>query len=216
MIAFYIRYSTERKDKEKKQDASMQLHALQEYKLEHSLNDSDITIYQEARGISGAINDRIQLNRLMLDVKDGKIKRVLAYDTSRLSRDMYYLGYLFSIFQEHNVVVETIADGVQSFNDPYAKLMAFIRGFVAEQERVSVSERTKMKLKEVRANGSKSGKKIGGQRGNQNKKNKYKDVTPEIIGQLKELRKAGTSYHKIGAAVNFSAPKVIRLLRRFR
>jgi DNA invertase Pin-like site-specific DNA recombinase len=215
MIAFYVRFSTDKKDKDKKQDATMQLHALKEYMSKRCLTDFDITIYQENKGVSGADNDRQKLNELLNDVRSGKIKHVLAYDTSRFSRDMYYLGYLFSVFQENDVVVETIADGVQSFDNPMAKLMAFIRGFVAEQERRSISERTKMKLKEVRANGSKSGKKIGGQLGNKNKRNKFSGITPEILQQLFSLRSQGMAYHKIGIKFGFSGPKVIRVLRRY-
>jgi len=59
-------------------------------------------------GKSGITLDRPALNQVLDLVICGKIKQVICFDTSRLSRDTFHYLSLKKIFEEHNVELKTI------------------------------------------------------------------------------------------------------------
>ena len=71
---------------------------------------SDYTLYSD-NGESGLTLNRPSMNRLMADIRNGKIGTVIAKDFIRIARDLLLLGEWLDFVQKHGVKVTSVQDG---------------------------------------------------------------------------------------------------------
>lgn len=128
----------ERLSQEDKQDGESNSIANQKKILERFCRDHGITAfrhYDEDDGYSGTNFNRPGFQRMLADIKDGKIKRVIVKDMSRFGRDYLQVGmYTDVLFPDFGVHFIAVNDGVDStrgdneftairnvFNEMYAR-----------------------------------------------------------------------------------------------
>ena len=125
--ALYVRLSHE--DKLEGESNSI---ANQKKILERYCRDRGITAYRyydEDDGYSGTNFNRPGFQRMLADIKAGKIKRVIVKDMSRLGRDYLQVGmYTDIVFPEFGVHFIAVNDGVDSTRgeNEFTVLCAFV------------------------------------------------------------------------------------------
>ena len=118
------------------------------------------TVYKEYTdaGYSGANTDRPALQRMIRDIKAGKIDKVLVYKLDRLSRSQKDTLYLIEdVFLANNTDFVSMSENFDT-STPFGRAMIGILAVFAQLEREQIKERMQMG-KEARA---KEGKFSGG------------------------------------------------------
>ena len=133
ITACYERLSQEDKLDGESNSISNQKRILEKYCREHGY--TAIRHYDEDDGYSGTNFNRPGFQRMLADIKAGKIKRVVVKDMSRFGRNYLQVGmYTEMLFPEYGVHFIAVNDGVDSvrgdseftairnvFNEMYAK-----------------------------------------------------------------------------------------------
>ena len=181
-VAIYARVST----RDKGQSTDNQLPDLRRY-----AEIQDWTIYKDyAEEESGGTANRSQFQKLFADAHQRKFDMVLFWSLDRFSSE----GVLPTL--QHLILLESYGVGFKSYTEQYLDSTGIFKdavisilAVVAKQERVRLSERTKAGLVRTKAKGTVLGRKA---------------VAPEIIEQIAELSRAGTSERKIAEQLSVS------------
>ncbi len=119
--ALYIRLSQEDddngKDKQESNSVTSQKTLLSEYVKEHE----DLIVYDTYidDGFTGTDFNRPAFQRLLKDMKNGKINAIIVKDLSRLGRNYIEVGnYIEQVFPLFNIRFIAINDTVDSFKNP--------------------------------------------------------------------------------------------------
>ena len=115
--AIYLRLSSEDGDKIESDSITNQKKLITQF----IKNNTDLKIvdYYVDDGYSGTDFNRPDFQRLLKDIKDGKINAVIVKDLSRFGRNYIEVGnYLEQIFPLYNLRFIAINDNVDSFKDP--------------------------------------------------------------------------------------------------
>ena len=143
MLAIYTRLS-----KEDKVSTSIvnQTREGKEFALKNNLK---YTIYNEGEGISGGaeIKDRPQLNRLLLDIRNGDIKAIWFRNQNRLERNSATYVFFISQAKKYNVDVY-FNDKLHDFDNPSDNLLGNITSAVNQYQRDLQASQTKRTLKD--------------------------------------------------------------------
>jgi DNA invertase Pin-like site-specific DNA recombinase len=113
-------------------------------------------IFREKDSGYETADDRTVLVRLRELVRQGKVGRVIAYNTDRLSREPIELLSLIKEFRQGGCKTEFVLFDVDP-STPQGKVALFIRGFADEIEWTQIAERTTRKRREIRASGRRVG-----------------------------------------------------------
>ena len=117
----------------------------------------DVTEYGDV--ISGAKFSRVGLDRLMADVRRGRIERVLVSKLDRLGRSLPHLAQLVGELDAHRVALIATSQSIDTSGDnPAGRLQMHVLMAVAEFERSLIRERTRAGLSAARARGAKLGR----------------------------------------------------------
>ena len=108
-------------------------------------------------GYTGANTERPALQKLMADIKEGKINCVVVYKVDRLSRSLLDFSKLLESFEQNNVTFVSITQHFNT-NASMGRLTLNILLSFAQFEREIISERTRDKM----AASKKKGKWVGG------------------------------------------------------
>jgi len=108
-------------------------------------------------GFTGANTDRPALQRMMTDIKAGKINCVVVYKVDRLSRSLLDFAELLSAFEEHGVTFVSVTQHFNTQNSMGRLTLNILLSF-AQFEREIISERTRDKMGAAK----RKGKWIGG------------------------------------------------------
>lgn len=108
-------------------------------------------------GYTGANTDRPALQKLIADIKEGKINCVVVYKVDRLSRSLLDFVQLLEFFEKHNVTFVSVTQAFNT-NNSMGRLTLNILLSFAQFEREIISERVKDKMGAAR----KKGKWLGG------------------------------------------------------
>lgn len=144
--ALYIRVSTD------KQTAENQLHDL---RLLAAARGYEPTIYEE---VESAAKERPVLNRVLADARAGRVRAILVWALDRLSRSM--VGSIQTVLEcdRLGVPVVSLREPWLDTSGPVRPLLIAIFGWVAEQERARLIERTKAGLERARRQGKRIGR----------------------------------------------------------
>lgn len=144
--ALYIRVSTE------KQTTENQLSALQQIALARGL---ECVVYDETES---AVKARPVLAQLLEDARTGKVDVVIVWALDRLHRSM--TGAINTVLELDRLGVQLIShrEPWLDTSGPVRSLLVAIFGWVAEQERSQLIERTMAGLTRARAQGKRLGR----------------------------------------------------------
>jgi DNA invertase Pin-like site-specific DNA recombinase len=138
--AGYVRVSTEM---QVERDALQnQIQALEGYGAAHGLT---LRIYKD-EGISAKDTDRPDLQRLLADVRAGRVRAVLVTKLDRISRSLVDLLDLMRLFEQHGVKFVSLRDNIDT-SGPVGRFMLHILGAIAELERGITAERVAEDMK---------------------------------------------------------------------
>lgn len=204
-IAAYIRCSTD------KQDTTHQRIAIENWIASRKYGEYDV---YEDEGISGTTDERPEFQRLLKDVKAGKVKHVVTFEMSRLSRDFVTFLNTLEVFRKHSVTVEVPGEGVQKFDTATDKLLASVKAFSAAGFIEDHSKRIKSGMAAAKAEAKAKGKdlKFGGRREGAGRKRKTYE--PEIVAKIRALQEKNFSTRLIAEFLSISQSKVSRIVRR--
>ena len=140
--AIYVRVSTEEQAQEGF-SIRAQTEKLKTYAL---LKEWDIYDIYVDEGISGKnIIDRPEINRLIKDIKDGKVNNVLVFKVDRLTRSIKNLMELVETFDEYNCAFNSLTESIDT-ETPSGRMFLKIIGIFAEFERENLISRVTLGL----------------------------------------------------------------------
>jgi len=149
MNAVYIRVSTEA------QRTDSQEQELKRYCRQRGW--SDLTYYMDK--ICGAKASRPQLDRMMQDIRAGKIKRLIVYKLDRLGRSLTHLALILDELNRLKVPLIASSQGIDTSDDnPAGRLQLGVLMAVAEFERGIIKERVNAGLAAAKARGVRLGR----------------------------------------------------------
>jgi putative DNA-invertase from lambdoid prophage Rac len=149
-IALYVRVSTE------KQSHDSQLVELRTYCDRRGWQN--VTDYCDT--ISGAKFSRAGLDRLMTDVRRGRLDVIVCFKLDRLGRSLAHLAQIVAELAAHNVALICTSQGIDTTDsNPAGRLQLGVLMAVAEFERSIIQERVNAGLRAARARGVRLGRK---------------------------------------------------------
>jgi len=111
-----------------------------------------LTERYDDNGFTGSNTHRPSLQKLINDIKEGKVNMVVVYKLDRLSRSLVDFVQILKFFEEHNVAFASITQPIDTSTST-GKLMLHILSSFAEFERELISERTRDKMAAARKRG---------------------------------------------------------------
>lgn len=136
----YVRVSTEEQAMEG-YSVRGQVEKLQAYVSAKSWSIFDVYLDE---GISGKnITQRPAINRLIEDIKAGRVKNVLVYKLDRLTRSVADLVYLIDLFNESGCAFNSLSESIDT-STASGRMFIKIIGIFAEFERENIGERVRL------------------------------------------------------------------------
>jgi len=117
----------------------------------------DLILYVDK--IGGAKATRPQLDRLMQDIRSGKIERLLVFKLDRLGRSLTHLALILDELNRLKVPLIASSQGIDTSDDnPAGRLQLGVLMAVAEFERGIIKERVNAGLAAAKTRGVKFGR----------------------------------------------------------
>ena len=182
-VAIYVRVSTT----DKGQDVQTQLLPLQQYTTARQW--SVFAIYEEK--MSGAKEDRPELQKLMAAAQKRKFDIVLVFRFDRFARSSKQLINALDFFQTVGIDFVSYQENVDT-TTPAGKMMFTMISAFAEFERSIIQERVRAGLQKAKAQGKKLGR-------------------PKVKvdeDRIRELRKQGHSVREVARMMGVSKTRV--------
>lgn len=144
--ALYVRVSTDQQTAKNQLAEVRQLAAARGY---------EPVLYEE---VESAAKARPTFNRMLADARAGRVRAILVWALDRLHRSM--LGAIQDVLEldRIGVPVLSVREGWLDTSGPVRPLLVAIFGWVAEQERARLIERTKAGLARARQDGVRLGR----------------------------------------------------------
>ena len=191
--AIYVRVSS------RQQDHASQLPDLERWAAAH---DGEVQWYKDK--FTGKTMDRPGMERLLTDLRAGKVERIVVWRLDRLGRTTKGLCVLFDELSERKVDLVSLRDGF-SLASPAGRLHARILASVAEYETEVRAER----VAAGQAVARKRGKKWGGSKPGWRWK-----VSDEQLAAIHEMQATGKKITHIAGITGLSRPTIYRVLRQ--
>jgi DNA invertase Pin-like site-specific DNA recombinase len=149
-VAIYARVSTSNNG----QDPKMQTRELREYCKHRGWKVSGEYVDE---GISGAKDDRPELNKLMHDAHRRRFDTVVVWKFDRFARSVSHLLRALENFKALGIEFVSFSEQMDT-STPAGKMVFTVLGAVAELERSLIAERVKAGLRNARAKGKRLGR----------------------------------------------------------
>ena len=179
-----------------------QSHASQMPDLERWAEAHDGPVEWFKDTFTGRTMDRPGMDRLLTELRAGRLCRIVVWRLDRLGRTTRGLCQLFEELQEKKVDLVSLKDGF-SLASPAGRLHARILASVAEYETEIRAERVHAGQQVARRNGKTWGGSEKGWRWR---------VTDEQVAAIKEMKAARTPIAKIARITGLSRPTIYRVL----
>jgi DNA invertase Pin-like site-specific DNA recombinase len=188
--AIYARVSTD------KQTHDSQLNELREYCQRR--NWPNVTEYCDT--ISGSKFSREGLDRLMADVRRGKLDVIICFKLDRLGRSLPHLAQIVGELTSHRVALVCPSQGIDTSGlNPASQLQLNILMAIAEFERSIIQERVTSGLRAAKAKGVRLGRPA---------------TLDKHEGAVRELVAKGIGVRQIGKMLNLPVSSTGKLVRR--
>jgi site-specific DNA recombinase len=204
MFAIYLRVSTN------KQETRSQKHDVYAWCEKQGYAAEKLIEYVD-QGLSGSRYERPGLQRMLADVKNKKITKIITFESSRISRDFMDFLRIMAELSESGVELEIPGKGVQNFSSSTDKLIMAVQGFVANQFIEDHSKRVKAGMAARKKRDPKI--KFGAPSGNQNRIGKKKEHPARLTKRIAMLNSKGMTTRQIAETLEMSQTKVSRLIR---
>lgn len=154
-------------------------------------------------GFTGSNTNRPSLQKLITDIKEGKINMVVVYKLDRLSRSLVDFVQILKFFEEHDVAFASITQPIDTSTST-GKLMLHILSSFAEFERELISERTRDKMAAARKRGQWLGGRppLGYNVAKDSKKLVVNQEDAKLIREIFNLYLKGNSLLKVAQVIN--------------
>ena len=149
IVALYLRVSTDQ------QTVQSQMYALKEYCFRNSIDKYEMFIDE---GISGAVENRPSLNRLMAMVDRNEVEQLITFSFSRIARSTSHLLKILQKCKDHQTRLHSITEAIDT-NSPMGMALFTILGALSQLERELIRERVKAGLAAARQRGAQIGRK---------------------------------------------------------
>lgn len=149
IAALYVRVSTADQTAENQKEAVTALATARGY---------ECCVYEE---VESAVKARPVYERMMADVRAGRIHAVVVVALDRLHRSMQGSVNTVLELDRLGVPVISVREGWLDTSGPVRGLLVAIFGWVNEREREVIRERSKAGVERARRTGTKSGRPIG-------------------------------------------------------
>jgi DNA invertase Pin-like site-specific DNA recombinase len=139
-------------------------------------------------GISGAKEQRPELDKLLTDAHRRRFDAIVVFRFDRMSRSVTHLLRTLETFRALGIEFVSLSEQIDT-STPAGKMIFTVLGAVAELERSLIAERVKAGLRNARAKGKILGR-------------------PRKIAnsnEIKRLRSQGASWRAVGTALGVSA-----------
>jgi len=173
----YLRVSTDM------QTVQSQMHALKEYCFRNKIDQYEMFIDE---GISGAVENRPALNRLMDMVERGEVEQVLTFSFSRIARSTSHLLKILQKCKDRNTRLFSITEAIDT-NSPMGMALFTILGALSQLERELIRERVRAGLAAARLRGRQIGR---------------KKLRNSVL--IRSLLKSGLSFRKVAVIAKVS------------
>lgn len=181
-VALYLRVSTNDQNPEVQQNAIEKYCLCQGWTIKHIYID---------QGVSGAKDQRPQLDQLKADVKKSKYDAVLVFKFDRLARSTSHLLECLQLFNSYGVDFVSVTEGIDTSTSIGKMIFTFLGG-IAEFERSLIQERIKAALTLKKEQGIKLGRPQKGFN----------------VSEAMKMRNEGKSYRVIAKSLNVSLGKL--------
>jgi DNA invertase Pin-like site-specific DNA recombinase len=139
-------------------------------------------------GISGAKEQRPELDRLLKDAHGRRFDSIVVARFDRMSRSVSHLLRTLETFRALGIEFVSLSEQIDT-STPAGKMVFTVLGAVAELERSLIAERVRAGLRNARAKGKILGR--------------PRKITN--LGEIKKLRSQGASWREVGTALGVSA-----------
>lgn len=135
-----------------------QISMCQEYISSKLGNDVEISVYED-EGFTGKNTNRPEFQRLIKDIKNKHIDRIVCYKLDRIGRSVAQLSNMFEMLDEYNCSFTSITEQQFDTTTPMGRAMINIASTFAQLEREQLAERVKDNMLQL----AKTGRWLGGQ-----------------------------------------------------
>jgi DNA invertase Pin-like site-specific DNA recombinase len=191
-IAIYVRVSSKQQDQRSQEPDLKRWVASQE---------GEAIWYRDK--FTGRSMERPGMDKLLADVRSGKVGTIVAWRLDRLGRTAKGLTALFEELRERGVNLISLRDGVD-LSTPAGRLMANVLASVAAYETEVRAERVLAGQAAARA----AGKTWGG-----SKKGRRLKVTEEQLAVIHRMQAEGAKVAAIARATGLSRPTIYAVLK---
>ncbi|MDP4109641.1 MAG: recombinase family protein [Bacillota bacterium] len=132
MDAIYVRQSIDKKD-------SISIETQTELCIKEIPAGHSYTVYSD-KGYSGSNLNRPEFQRILTDVKAGKIERIITYRLDRISRSVLDFANLVELFEKHGVSFNSTMEKFDT-STPIGRAMLNITMVFAQLERETIQQR---------------------------------------------------------------------------
>ena len=157
-----------------------------------------VGLYEETISGTKGLDERTELNRMMLDATRKNFDKVVVWSVDRLGRSMKHLISVLSQLDDLGIDVFSFAQGIDT-STTFGKSMFQMVGIFAELENNMRKERQSIGIKRAIDNGAKFGRKS--------------IITNELVQKVVDLRRKGLSMRGIATQLDVSTTVVQKSLK---
>ena len=157
-----------------------------------------VGLYEETISGTKGLDERSELNRMMLDATRKKFDKVVVWSVDRLGRSMKHLITVLSQLDDLGIDVFSFAQGIDT-STTFGKSMFQMVGIFSELENNMRKERQSIGIKRAIDNGAKFGRKS--------------IITNELVQKIVDLRRKGLSMRGIATQLDVSTTIVQKSLK---
>jgi len=191
ITAIYVRISTSTG----KQTTDSQLLEVERYCQMRGW--TNLEVYSDA--VSGSKSVRKSLDRLVKDMRSGKVERVVAYKLDRIGRSLTHLCLLVDEMSNLGVPLICTSQGIDTTgNNPASKLQLDVLKAVCEFERNLIKDRVNAGLNAARARGVRLGR---------------PNTLAARAGEVLALRNKGMKLREISRELNIPISSVCKITK---
>lgn len=151
-------YSRKSKFSEKGESIDNQIQYCKDYAAIHlsSIQEKIFLLYED-EGFSAATSMRPQFQKLLMDIKNGKIQVLMCYRLDRITRNVSDFSKTLELLEKMNVGFLSATENFDT-STPMGKAMIYIASVFAQLERETIAERVRDNMLAL----SKTGRWLGG------------------------------------------------------